>query len=105
MNVRYRVELSQAERGELTAMLSKGKQAVRKLKRAQILRAADAGRSDEEIARTVAVGGSTVYRTIQCRLYRGLASSASSSVSSFRSQLCCTSFRSGLRSDSANSRR
>jgi Homeodomain-like domain len=31
--------------------------------RAQILLAADAGRSDEEIARTVAVGGSTVYRT------------------------------------------
>src|SRR5258707_7627010 len=36
MNVRYRVELSQAERGELTAMLSKGKRAARKLKRAQI---------------------------------------------------------------------
>ena len=63
MNVRYRVELSQAERGELTAMLSKGKRAARKLKRAQILLAADAGSSDEEIARTVAVGGSTVYRT------------------------------------------
>src|ERR1700716_4407330 len=63
MNVRYRVELSQAERGELTAMLSKGKRAARKLKRAQILLAADAGCSDEEIARTVAVGGSTVYRT------------------------------------------
>ena len=62
MNVRYRVELSQAERNELTAMLSKGKRAARKLKRAQILLAADAGRSDEEIARTVAVGGSTVYR-------------------------------------------
>ncbi len=28
MNVRYRVELSQAERGELTAMLSKGKRAA-----------------------------------------------------------------------------
>jgi transposase len=27
------------------------------------LLAADAGRSDEEIARTLAVGGSTVYRT------------------------------------------
>ena len=67
MNVRYRVELSQAERGELTAMLSKGKRAARKLKRAQILLAADAGCSDEEIARTVAVGGSTVYRT--CLLY------------------------------------
>jgi transposase len=63
MNVRYRVELSQAERWELTAMLSKGKRAARKLKRAQILLAADAGHSDEEIARTVAVGGSTVYRT------------------------------------------
>ena len=47
MNVRYRVELSQAERGELTAMLSKGKRAARKLKRAQILLAADAGHSAE----------------------------------------------------------
>ena len=37
MNVRHRVELSQAERGELTAMLSKGRRAARKLKRAQIL--------------------------------------------------------------------
>ena len=63
MNVRYRVELSQAERDELTTMLSGGKHAARKLKRAQILLAADAGSSDEEIARTVAVGGSTVYRT------------------------------------------
>ena len=63
MNVRYRVELSQAERDELTMMLSKGKCAARKLKRAQILLAADACHGDEEIARTVAVGGSTVYRT------------------------------------------
>ena len=63
MNVRYRIELSQAERDELTTMLSGGKHAARKLKRAQILLAADAGSSDEEIACTVAVGGSTVYRT------------------------------------------
>src|SRR5258706_485566 len=63
MNVRYRVELSQAERDELSAMLSKGKRAARRLKRAQILLAADAGCSDEEIARTVAVSGSTVSRT------------------------------------------
>src|SRR5215204_1425358 len=63
MNVRYRVELSQAERDELTAMLSAGKHAARKLKRAQILLAADVGSSDEQIARTVVVGGSTVYRT------------------------------------------
>lgn len=50
MNVRYRVELSQAERGELTAMLGGGKHAARKLKRAQILLAADGGCGDEEIA-------------------------------------------------------
>jgi transposase len=63
MNIRYRVELSQVERAELNAMLNGGKHAVRKLKRAQILLAADAGSSEEEIARIVAVGGSTVYRT------------------------------------------
>jgi transposase len=62
MNLRYRVELSQTERAELTALLSGGKHPARKLKRAQILLAADAA-SDEEIARTVRVGGSTVYRT------------------------------------------
>jgi transposase len=63
MNVRYRVELNQAERSELTALLSGGKHAARKLKRAQILLAADAGASDESIATSVGVGGSTVYRT------------------------------------------
>ncbi len=63
MNVRYRVELSQAERSELTALLSGGKHSARKLKRAQILLAADAGTSDEAIATNVGVGGSTVYRT------------------------------------------
>ena len=63
MNVRYRVELTQDERDELGALLSGGKQAARKLKRAQILLAADAGVADEEIATTVGVGGSTVYRT------------------------------------------
>jgi transposase-like protein len=63
MNVRYRVELSQAERDELIAMLSKGKRAARKLKRTLVLLAADAGCSDEEIARTMSVGSSTVYRT------------------------------------------
>ena len=65
MNLRYRIELSQTERAELTALLHGGKQAARKLKRAQILLAADAGASDDEIARNVGVGGSTVYRTKQ----------------------------------------
>ena len=65
MNVRYHVELTQYERTELGALLSGGKQAARKLKRAQILLAADAGVTDDEIAATVAVSGSTVYRTKQ----------------------------------------
>ena len=43
MNVRYRVELSQAERDELSALLSGGRHSARKLKRAQILLAADTG--------------------------------------------------------------
>lgn len=63
MNVRYRVELNQCERDQLAAMLSGGKRGARKLKRAQILLAADRGASDEEIARSIGVGGSTVHRT------------------------------------------
>src|SRR5215210_2531639 len=63
MNIRFRVELSEAERNELTAMLSGGRRAARKLKRAQILLAADAGSSDEAIIACVGVGASTVYRT------------------------------------------
>jgi transposase len=63
MNVRYRVELNQTERAELTALLSGGKHAARKLKRAQILLAADAGASDDAIATSISVSGSTIYRT------------------------------------------
>ena len=62
MNIRYQVELSEAERCELTALLSSGKHAARKLKRAQILLAADAGGSDEEMSHGGG-GSSTVYRT------------------------------------------
>lgn len=63
MNIRYRVELNQSERDELTTLLRGGKLPARKLKRAQILLAADGGSSDDEIATLVVVGGSTVYRT------------------------------------------
>jgi transposase len=62
MNIRYRVGLSEAERGELRAMLSGGKHAARKLKRAQILQAADAGVSDETIAISLDVGVAAVSR-------------------------------------------
>ncbi len=63
MNIRYHVELSEAERCELTALVGGGKHYARKIKRAQILLAADSGLSDDDIAAAVAVGGSTVYRT------------------------------------------
>ena len=63
MTVRYRVELSEAECHELRAVLKGGSRAARKLKRAQILLAADAGLPDETIATSLAVSGSTVYRT------------------------------------------
>jgi len=40
-----------------------GKHYARKIKRAQILLAADSGLTDDDIAAAVAVGGSTGYRT------------------------------------------
>jgi hypothetical protein len=62
MNVRYRVELSQAERNELRTLLGGGKHAARKLKRVQICWPPTQGAaSDDEIA--TSVGGSTVCRT------------------------------------------
>src|ERR1700709_2138484 len=63
MNIRYRVELSETERTELHSLISGGKHAARKAKRAQILLAAHAGISDDDIVRAVSVSGSTVYRT------------------------------------------
>jgi transposase len=63
MNVRYRVDLSQVERDELRVSVSGGKQPVRRLKRMQILLAADAGVGDKEIEASVQTSGSTIYRT------------------------------------------
>jgi transposase len=63
MTIRYRVDLSEAERAELQTLLRGGRHAARTLKRAQILLAADAGVPDETMAQSLGVGGSTVYRT------------------------------------------
>jgi hypothetical protein len=63
MNIRYHVELSQFERQQLNALLSGGRHAARRLKRAQILLAANEGVSDAVIAATLNVSGSTIYRT------------------------------------------
>lgn len=72
MNIRYRVDLDEAERAQLAKMLSGGKHAARRIKRAQILLATDAGISGEEITRTVSVSSSTVYRIKRRFVQNGL---------------------------------
>jgi transposase len=72
MNIRYRVTLSEEERTRLNALVHGGKGAVRRLKRAQILLAADAGVTDDAVAIAVAVGVATVYRTKRRFVEEGL---------------------------------
>jgi transposase len=72
MNVRYVVELTDEERAELRAFVSGGSKRVAKVKRAQILLAADDGARDGEIAASIVVGTSTVYRTKQRFVEGGL---------------------------------
>ena len=72
MNVRYIVELDEAERERLHKMVSQGAERARRLKRAQMLLAAERGESDAVIARTLSVGTSTVYRTKKRFVEEGL---------------------------------
>ena len=80
MNVRYRVKLTPDERESLEALVRGGKGAVRRLKRAQILLAADAGSTEETIAQNVGVGTSTIYRTKQRFVEEGLERALSERV-------------------------
>jgi len=64
--------LSSDERLQLETLIAGGKVAVRKIKRAQILLAADAGSTDEAMAVNIGVGTSTVYRTRQHFVEDGL---------------------------------
>jgi transposase len=72
MNVRYIVELDEAERQELLKLTSTGAPRARKMKRAQILLLSDEGKPDGEIAEVLHVGTSTVYRTKQRFVEEGL---------------------------------
>jgi transposase len=72
MNIRYRVTLTAEERVHLESLVHGGKGAVRRVKRAQVLLAADRGSTDEAISENVAVGTSTVYRTKQRFVEEGL---------------------------------
>lgn len=70
MAKKYHVNLTSGEREQLQGLLRKGKLSVRKVKRAQILLAADSGQIDEDIARTLSVHVNTVER-IRKRLVEG----------------------------------
>ena len=63
MNIRYIVELSEEERRQLHELTGGGHARVRRVKRAQILLAAEHGHGDAAVASMVGVGTSTVYRT------------------------------------------
>lgn len=62
MNVKYIVELTKAEKETLLELTRGGKPGARKMKRAQILLLADEGFTDEEIAKALKAGTSTVFR-------------------------------------------
>lgn len=53
LNIKFCVDLCQSERDQLDALLSGGRHATRKIKRAQILLATNDGVSDEVIAATL----------------------------------------------------
>lgn len=70
MHVKYIVELSETERSELESFVGSGSKLVRKVKRAQILLAADEGYLDKDIAGLLSTSTSTIYRVKQ-RLVEG----------------------------------
>src|SRR5215207_2606033 len=63
MAKKYHVTLTETEREQLQSLLRKGKVSARKLKRAQILLAADAGKIDAQIASLIQVHVNTVEHT------------------------------------------
>lgn len=78
MNVRYIVELTDEERTELQRPpVGGGKAPVRRVKRAQVLLAAERGQGDAAIANALPVGTSTVYRTKRRFVEEGLEAALS----------------------------
>lgn len=77
MNIRYIVELDEEERMQLQELTGAGNARVRRVKRAQILLAAEQGHGDAMVAATVGVGTSTVYRTKRRFVEQGLEAALS----------------------------
>jgi transposase len=72
MAKKYMVDLTDDERKQLLALLTRGKVAARKVRRAQILLQADEGASDASIATALHVGVATVERTRRRFVEEGL---------------------------------
>ena len=77
MNVRYIVELTAEERESLHELVRGGQERVRRVKRAQILLAAERRETDEVIASALSVGTSTVFRTKRRFVEEGLEAALS----------------------------
>lgn len=73
MAKRDRVQLSETERQQLIDTTTKGKASARKIKRANILRLADQGQTDTQIATILSTTVSTVHRTRQRFVQEGVA--------------------------------
>jgi transposase len=71
-NVKYTVNLSEAERAELQQLLRGGRVSARRLTRARVLLKADEGLTDEQVADAIEVGIATVHRIRQRCVEEGL---------------------------------
>lgn len=72
MPVKYSINLTPEEHGQLLDLTKKGKTSARVLKRAQMLLLADQGYQDEAIASMLMVGESTVHRRRQRYVEEGI---------------------------------
>ena len=73
MNRKYLIELTAEEKENLKSITSKGKESARKIKRAQILLMADElAYQDKEIAESISVSTSTIFRTKRDFVEQGL---------------------------------
>lgn len=60
--IKYRIKLTEVEREELKAMLTKGRHSARKLTRARILLLSDEGKTQEDIVNALGVGAAHVLK-------------------------------------------
>jgi transposase len=72
MRIKYRIDLTEEERGHLLMLIGKGKHGARAITRARILLKADEGMTDDDVAAVLNVGYATVGRVRQRFVEEGL---------------------------------